>query len=75
MKLKIKDKKAKPFQGDDGETLEYFWYKAERSEDQVVIRFGSMNGAYEAGKEYDLPNVEKYEMEDGRIGYKEVSGG
>lgn len=74
MKLKIKDFKVSPFTGDEGERVEYFWYRAVRESDGVTIRFGSMDGTHEAGDEVDL-DIEKYERTDKNgktvIAYKE----
>jgi len=71
MKLKIIRKTAKPFQGDDGESRDYFWYIAEQA-DGTSIRFGSTNGSHEVGAAVD-PLIEKYEQSNGKTGYKEIS--
>jgi len=73
MLLKIKSQKAAPFKNSDGDTIEYFWYKAIRLNDNVAIEFGSKSDAYEDGEEYEI-NVEKYERPNGKFGYKEVAG-
>jgi len=71
MKLKIKDIKPKPFTSDDGETINYYWYKAERLSDNVTFQFGSLNGEHAIGENLDL-EIEKTEKADGKFGYKEV---
>jgi len=43
--------------------LDYFWYKAERAEDNVVFQFGSVKGTYEVGQDLDL-QIEKSESLD-----------
>lgn len=65
-------KKASPFQGDGGETIDYFWYKAKRLSDGVTIEIGSRNASYEEGQTYEL-RVEKTERPGGRFGYKDIT--
>lgn len=71
MKVILKSRKASPFTNDDGEEMQYFWYKAERLSDNVTIRFGSQEGGHVLDEELDL-DIEKYERDNGKIGYKET---
>jgi hypothetical protein len=74
MKLTITEKTAKPFVGDEGNEIEYYWYKGVR-EDGIAIRFGSTDGEHEMGKTVEI-NLEKTERIDKKgnvkIGYKET---
>lgn len=69
MKVVITKKTDKPFKGEDGELVEYFWYSATTS-DNLRLQFGSPNNKYEIGQEYEI-NIGKYEKANGKIGYKE----
>lgn len=71
MKLKILSVKNKPFTTDDGDTRDYFWYRAERVEDGVTLQFGSKDGEHEIGKVFDLA-MDKSEGKDqkGRLVYR-----
>lgn len=71
MKLTIKSVKVKPFTNDDGEQMNYYWYRAERAYDQVTFQFGSTYENHPIGEELDL-DIEKYEKSNGKIGYKEI---
>jgi hypothetical protein len=76
MKIKLLKKTCRPFLTDDGENLDYFWYKAIRSDDGVTFQFGSMDGAHElTDGELDL-DIEKTEIVDRKgkpaFQYKEV---
>lgn len=71
MKITIKSVKPKPFTNDDGEQMDYYWYRAERSNDMVTFQFGSTDGNHPIGEELDL-DIEKYEKSNGKIGYKEI---
>jgi len=71
LKVKILDKSSKPFTGGDGEERDYFWYKMERQDNQVTIRVGSVDGKHEVDEVKDL-NIEKYERNDGKMGYREI---
>jgi len=71
MKLKIISMKAKPFKGTDGEQVEYYWYKALRSEDDVTIEFGTTRGEHEIGADVEL-NIERMERAGGKFGYREA---
>lgn len=71
MKIKITKKKDSPFTNSDGDTMDYFWYNAERLSDGVNFRFGSQNGQHKVDEEVDL-EIEKYERENGKIAYKEL---
>jgi len=77
MVVKITEMKARPFQTDEGEMLEYFWYKAIRLADQVSFQFGSMNGGHGVGEELDL-EIEKTEAVNKKgevvFRYKETAG-
>jgi len=65
----IKSVKTKPFKNDDGELMDYYWYKAERKSDEVTFTFGSLEGGHNG--ECDL-NIEKTEKNNGRgFVYKE----
>lgn len=68
---KITKKISKPFKGETGEEIAYFWYTATRLSDNVVIQFGSMWGDYEEGETLEL-NLERRERRDGKIGWREV---
>jgi hypothetical protein len=69
--LKILKRKDGSFQGDSGEPVSYFWYKAERLSDGMTIEFGSREGGHEEGTEIET-ELEKFERPGGRIGYKEI---
>src|SRR5947207_1083632 len=56
---KIDKKRDKPFTGDDGEKVPYFWYSATRG-DGVKIQFGTSNGLFEVGQVVEL-ELEKRE--------------
>lgn len=60
IKLKITDKKEKPFIGDEGDEINYFWYTGVREDDGVSIKFGSMNPDYQVNETVDV-NLEKTE--------------
>jgi len=72
MKYKIKDVKEKPFTGENGEKIPYFWYKAERISDGVTLTFGSKNGNLDIGSETDL-DIEKREKTGGGFTYIDVT--
>jgi len=72
MRYKIKDVKEKPFTGEDGEKIPYFWYKAERISDGVTLTIGSKNGDLKIGEEEDL-DVEKREKIRGGFTYIDVT--
>jgi len=57
MLLKIIEKKEKPFTGDSGEEISYFWYKAVREGDGITIKFGSMRD------DHVLGDIEEVELE------------
>lgn len=71
MKLVIREKKAKPFHGTEGNEIDYYWYSAVRGEDGTTIKFGSMNPDYEIGEEYDL-ELEKTERISERNGKRKI---
>jgi len=71
-KYKIKKVTEKPFRGDDGEDISYFWYRALRLSDNTTIQFGSTFGGLKEGETYDL-EIEKYERVGGRLGYRDVT--
>jgi len=54
MILKITAKKEKPFIGDEGDEIIYFWYSGLREEDGATIKFGSLSGDYEVGSIVDI---------------------
>lgn len=68
--LQILTKKAKPFKGNEGDQIMYFWYDARRGDD-VQIQFGSLR-EYEPGEEIKLSLI-KTENSKGRIFYKEIA--
>lgn len=78
MLLKITAKKAKPFVGDEGEEVEYFWYTSIREGDGITIKFGSMRSDHEIGdvEEIDLEKTERITEKNGQrkinFLYKEV---
>jgi len=71
MQIKIIGKKDGSFQGDDGQKVEYYWYKALRESDGVTIEFGSRDGNHRMNETKDL-DIEKTERAGGRFGYKEI---
>jgi len=70
MKLTITRKRDGSFDGDGGERVEYYWYKALLATG-VTIEFGSRVSTHEVGQELDL-DIEKTERAGGRFGYKEI---
>jgi len=62
--------KARPFKTEDGDTVEYFWYKGKR-EDGVTIEFGSKVGDLVLNEEHDL-TIQKTERAGGKFGYKHI---
>jgi len=70
--LTILDKKLKPFKTEEGEMRDYYWYKGERKDNEVSIRFGSTNPDHEIGDEIEI-DIEKFERKDGKFGYKEIN--
>lgn len=82
MKLVITKARDGGFTNEEGEKIEYHWYKALRGEDGATIEFGSVN-EYEVGDklEIDLEKTEVpgRELKDGkrapsRFRYKEPTG-
>jgi len=61
MKVKILKSKSKPFPGDQGNDIPYFWYDAVRLDTETKFQFGSRDGGHDIGSEYDL---EIYKSED-----------
>jgi len=78
MKVKIVSVKKRPFTTDDGDLLDYYWYRAERLSDGVSFQFGSMDPDHEPGEELDL-EIEKTEATNKKgqlvYRYKEISFG
>lgn len=72
MTLKILKRKDGSFQGNDGEHVAYYWYKAVRTSDETLIEFGSREGEHEEGTTKDL-NVVRYERGDGKMAWKELA--
>lgn len=70
MILFLQSVKARPFKTADGDTVEYFWYKA-KDERGVTIEFGSKVGDLALQEEHDL-TIEKTERANGKFGYKHV---
>jgi len=70
LKLKITECKAKPFSGEEGEQIAYFWHKAERADNGVTISFGSKR-EHAVGEESTF-ELEKSEGADGKARYKEI---
>lgn len=68
MKLTIKNIKDGSFTGNEGNTVNYYWYKATK-EDGFVVRFGSKN-EYEKDESINI-DLEEYTDSKGRKGYKE----
>ena len=71
MKITILKRTEKSFEGNNGEDVQYAWYKARRHSDQVNFQFGSVDTSHEEGEDYDL-NIEKREGQTGKISYHEV---
>jgi len=69
LNLNITEKKAKPFAGNDGKEMDYFWYKGEKK-DGLTISFGSIDGSHEIGDNVDV-DLEKTEKSNGGFVYKE----
>lgn len=68
-RLIITKVKAAPFKSGD-ETIDYFWYKAERKSDGVSFEFGSTKGNLPIGNELEL-DLEKTEgAKPGTFRYK-----
>lgn len=63
MQLEIIKANPKPFEGDGGESIPYFWYKAKK-EDGFVLKFGSKN-------EYKEKELIDIDLEKTETGYKE----
>jgi len=59
--LKITGKKMKPFMGDEGDQIDYYWYSAERLDNQATIKFGSMDPNKEIGETIQQLKLEKTE--------------
>lgn len=69
-KIIIKKANKKPFQGEDGEFIDYFWYKGFRIKDGVTIDIGSIKDhALDSEVSMDL---EKIETAKGGFRYKEI---
>lgn len=71
-KVTITAKKLKPFKGDDGESVPYVWYKAERATDQTTFQFGSTHTEYEIGDEIETI-FEKRQNSKGKPYYVEIT--
>lgn len=67
--LKIISVRAKPFKGQDGSDIMYFWYTAVRG-DGVQIQFGSLY-EYTEGENAEVDLI-KTESARGGIIYKEI---
>ncbi len=61
MKLKITERKDKPFTGDEGTQVPWAWYVSVKP-DGFIIRFGS-GAIFEIDQEVDI-NLEKIEKTD-----------
>jgi len=72
MKLKITKVTERPFVGNEGKEISYYWYKGLREGDGVTINFGSKN-EFSLNDEVDL-DLEKTELANGKFQYKEVWG-
>ena len=72
MKLKITGKTEKPFKGDEGDLIPYFWYKAVREEDGVTLQFGSKKGEHLVGDtlELELEKTEALDSKTGQLSYR-----
>jgi len=74
-KFLIKKVRDGAFQS-NGETVEYYWVKAERISDGVTLEFGSKKGDFEVDQEVDLEleKTERVNAKTGKtsIGYKHV---
>jgi len=70
-KIKILKRRASSFVKDDGEEMEYFWYKGVRERDSVTIEFGSKDGDHELDTTVDV-TLEKTEAPGGKFRYKEI---
>jgi len=77
-KYEITEKKVKPFIGDEGEEIDYAWYKALREADGVSIKFGSLDTSHDVGDKHLELNIEKTERLDKKGNttfiYKEIIG-
>jgi len=72
IKVIITRKKDGSFKGEEGSTIPYFWYNADRLSDGVSFQFGSKDGSYEKGDELEL-ELTKTENSRGRLTWKEVA--
>lgn len=54
MKLRIIAKKAKPFKGQDGKTVNYTWYTAQNLDADFRFEFGSTSDQHMPGMELEL---------------------
>jgi len=70
MKLEILKAKDGSFTGQEGNKVDWNWYKARRKDNDLVIEFGSRQ-LYEIGDEVDIL-LEKREQNNGKVGYKEL---
>jgi len=70
--VKITGKKLKPFMGDEGEAIDYYWYVAERLDNQTTIKFGSMYPNKEIGESIQQIDLEKSERVSERAGIKKT---
>jgi len=68
-KIKIGKVNCKPFKAQDGEEINYYWYRGERLHDGVTLEFGSMQ-EYEKDETVDV-ELEKIELANGKFRYKE----
>lgn len=68
--LVIKKATKKPFESSEGETINYFWYKAFRPSDGVTLEFGSTE-EHKLNAEIEI-ELEKIELTNGKYRYKEV---
>jgi len=70
MIVKILSKREKPFKGDDGKMIPWYWYKAERTSDALALEIGSSQ-SYEESDEEEM-ELQKVERQDGKFWYKEL---
>lgn len=61
----------KPFKGQDGTMVDYWWITATRSVDEVSFTFGTKLLKYQEGGEYSA-NLIKTESSNGKVIWKEA---
>jgi len=71
MIIKIHKVRSKPFKGEEGDMIPYFWYDGEK-QDGLAINFGSKIAGHKVGTQVDVLLQEKT-GKDGQTRYTEVT--